>query len=320
MNEIVIENDKGQQMAKYTADMVQTIKDTVAQKATDSELKMFLTVASMYNLNPFKKEIWFTKFKNRRTGEWVTDIMTSRDGYVKIAKQKAGFMKLQSNAVYENDEFSMEWSGMDVKSIHHTHSASERGKIVGAWAGIRSRTDGDIYVYVPFAEYNKKNEFWSYSSAMIRKVAEKEVCRLYADVSGLHIPEEMTSDQFNKPVGELKNNDYDVEEVININTIQEIEKDDVSDDDVYYTRMDSNVNEEIVMEDNVETFEELIKRYRDILDGKGLECTRIRILKCLNGSDLSVDFKLAFAEYVQKNYDKNMISNCDYRKHTFAGA
>ena len=185
-NEIIIKDDKGNLLAEYDKDMLNVIKSTVAKDATDEELYMFLNVASSYNLNPFKKEIWFVKMGKSNS------IMVSRDGYVKIVKEDPRFLKLQSDAVYENDEFNMEWEGMEIKTFTHKHGASDRGNIIGAWAGLKFIGLDPLYVYVPFKEYNKGGSVWGTNkSAMIRKVAEKEVCRLGGDVSGLHISEEM---------------------------------------------------------------------------------------------------------------------------------
>ena len=69
-----------QQPVSWTREEVNTIKMTVARDATDAELSMFLHLASSYGLDPFAKDIWFIK---DRTGRPI--IMTSRDGYLKIA-------------------------------------------------------------------------------------------------------------------------------------------------------------------------------------------------------------------------------------------
>lgn len=188
-NQMVIKDANGGKLAEYDGEMLDVIRSTVAAGASDEELYMFLNVASMHGLNPFKKEIWFVKMPKGGNA-----IMTSRDGYVKIAKQDPRFEKLQSNAVYENDEFSMDWNGLEIEHLTHKHGAKERGKIMGAWAGVKLTGMKPVYVYVDFREYAKNNSFWNqHKAAMIRKVAEKEVCRLVGDISGLHVEEEMPS-------------------------------------------------------------------------------------------------------------------------------
>ena len=54
-----------------------------------------------------------------------------------------------------------------------------------------------LFIFVQTEEYDKKKSVWkSNKAAMIRKVAEKEVCRLGEGVSGLYIEEEMP-DEYN---------------------------------------------------------------------------------------------------------------------------
>lgn len=186
-DEIVIKNEEtGDVLARYDEEMVQAISDTVAQKANRSELIMFLSVAKNYGLDPFRKEIWFTKIDNKPT------IMTARDGYVRIAKQNPNFEKLQSIAVYENDDFNVSWENGELKSVIHNHGIKDRGECIGAWASLKYHGIEPIFIFVQTDEYDKKKSVWkSNKAAMIRKVAEKEVCRLGEGVSGICIEEEM---------------------------------------------------------------------------------------------------------------------------------
>lgn len=181
VQEISITNPLNQ----FTEGQIQAIKGTVAQNCTDDELYMFLSIASKYGLDPFLKEVWLTKVKG------TTNIMVGRDGYVKIARHTPGFQKLVSDAVYENDEFNIQWEGMK-QTISHKHAAKDRGKILGAWAGLKMQGRDDFFIYVPYNEYAKNNNIWTKSkSAMIRKVAEKEACRICCGITGINIEEEM---------------------------------------------------------------------------------------------------------------------------------
>ena len=60
---MIIKNNQGEILAQYDRPMVETIKSTVAKNATDEELYMFLTLANEYDLDVFKKELWFIKYK-----------------------------------------------------------------------------------------------------------------------------------------------------------------------------------------------------------------------------------------------------------------
>jgi phage recombination protein Bet len=185
---VVIRDKQGSILAEYPSELVETIKSTVAKDATDEELYMFLTIANQYDLNPFMKEIWFTKMNGD------VAIMTSRDGYKKLAERKPNFRKCQSMAVYENDEFEMELVMGEVMNITHKFKQKDRGNIIGAYAVLKT-TDHDNYVsYVNFREYDKRNHIWkSYPTSMIRKVAETEVYKNFADVNGLNAFESMPS-------------------------------------------------------------------------------------------------------------------------------
>ena len=186
MNDIVLKNDKGQEIAVYPEEVVDAVRNTVAIGATNEELYMFLSVANKYGLDPFLKEVWFVK--NPKLGNVI---MTGRDAYVKVCQRNPKYVKLQSNPVYEEDEFFMEWEDGELKSFTHKHGAKDRGHILGAWATLKY-TDKTVSVYVAYKEYAKNNNIWSKNKgAMIKKVAEKEVCRLVEGITGIYIPEEM---------------------------------------------------------------------------------------------------------------------------------
>ena len=226
-DEIIIKSEEnGNVLATYDEEMVQAISDTVAQKANRSELLMFLKVAQNYGLDPFRKEIWFTKIDGKPT------IMTARDGYVRIAKNNPAFEKLQSSAVYENDNFNVSWVNGELESFTHSHGIKDRGECIGAWASLKYHGLEPLFIFVQTDEYDKKKSVWkSNKSAMIRKVAEKEVCRLGEGVSGIYIEEEMP-DEYSlentlhpkKPVVELKkknvNNTNATVEIIDTNIIE----------------------------------------------------------------------------------------------------
>lgn len=189
---MLIKSSQGEVLAEYDRKMINTIKNTVAKNATDEELYMFLSLANRYGLDVFKKECWFIKYKGKDP-----QIFTSRDGMVKIAKRDKDFKQINSYPVYENDEFEIEQEmgsqGLEITSFKHKFGAKERGNILGAYAVIEYYTKKPLMVYVDYNEYKQgSNPTWKKNaSAMIRKVAEKEACRLSAGISGLHIPEEM---------------------------------------------------------------------------------------------------------------------------------
>lgn len=184
---MVIKDMDGHDLVSYDREQLDLIKNTVAKNATDDELYFFLNVAKSYNLNPFKKEIWFIKYKNDVT------IMTSRDGYLNICKQMITFDGVQGFPVHENDQFELKVSEGRVTDVTHTFGHKDCGPIVGAWAVARHIDEkNNIYTYVDIKEYRQTTPTWrKYPSAMIKKVAEADVLKRFAGISGLVTEEEM---------------------------------------------------------------------------------------------------------------------------------
>ena len=197
----------------FDSEKIEVIKNTVAKGADNNELEMFLHLAKQYNLDPLNKEIWFIKRakkqKDQRTGAWdykrlpsgevdytgaETTIMTSRDGYLKIAHQHPEFTELNSMEIRENDDFH--YNAL-TKEIRHNITA-KRGRITGAWAMCKRADMAPAFIHVDFMEYKNavgKSQTWDkYPSAMIRKIAEVIVLKRQFNISGLVTQEEMQSD------------------------------------------------------------------------------------------------------------------------------
>lgn len=176
----------------FSEEQVNLIKNTIAKGASEDELKVFLYLATQYNLDPFKKEIWFTKYGSQ------TNIMTSRDGYLKYAHTNPEFGGLISFVVHEGDDFEI-----DAGEYKITHRfGSKRGKIMGAWARCDRKGIRPFISYVSFEEYNQNSPIWrKYPSAMIQKVAEVFVLKRAFGINGLVTKEEIgdqTSEQNSK--------------------------------------------------------------------------------------------------------------------------
>ena len=174
---------------KWTPQQIETIKNTVAEKATDDELNMFLSLCSTYDLNPFLKEVWCIKMGGRAI------ITTSRDGSLKIANRNPKYDGMVSDVVRAGDKFLRQGT-----EINHAYSAN-RGQIIGAYALVY-RTDRKVpaYFFAPFDEYCKKdNATWrQYPSAMIIKVAESMALKRAFSISGLVTEEEIGTGQEQK--------------------------------------------------------------------------------------------------------------------------
>jgi phage recombination protein Bet len=180
-NKVVDIESRNKELISFTQKEIETIKRTVASDANTDELRMFLHIAKTYGLDPFNKEIFFWKIKGKPT------IMTSRDGYLKIADRHEEYNGLVSDVVRENDKFKRKAQGID-----HEYGTN-RGDIIGAYALVyRKDREYPIYVFSPFQEYFASTRVWTkYPSAMILKVAESMALKRAFTVSGLVTAEEM---------------------------------------------------------------------------------------------------------------------------------
>jgi len=208
---IVIYDKSGKEVANYPPQMIDTIKQTVAKNATDEELYMYLNIAAMYGFNPFTKEIWFAKTKE---GEPM--IMTGVYGYQKLAKRDPDFVLCTAHEVRENDEFELEQDKGEIVGIKHKFKHTDRGKIVGAYAYLKTKSGNDLCSYVEFREYDRKNRIWRNNpSAMIKKVAKSEVYKSFCDTNGLTDYESMREDM-SPPKEDITVPDITEDEVIEV--------------------------------------------------------------------------------------------------------
>ena len=187
-NKVVDIESRNKELISFTQKEVETIKRTVASDANTDELRMFLHIAKTYGLDPFNKEIFFWKIKGKPT------IMTSRDGYLKIADRHDEYNGLVSDVVRENDKFRRKAQGID-----HEYGTN-RGDIIGAYALVyRKDREYPVYVFAPFQEYFAGTRVWTqYPSAMILKVAESMALKRAFTVSGLVTAEEMDVQRLNE--------------------------------------------------------------------------------------------------------------------------
>lgn len=177
---VISGNNAAIQPLEYTQEQIETIRNTVAKGANENELSMFLHICERYGLDPFLKEIFYSP-------EMKT-IMTSRDGYLKIAQRDNKFRGIKSAAVHENDNFLMNASD---GTIEHTFGPTDRGNIVGAWAIVEREEREPVIQFAPFEEYKKNTGVWkNYPTAMICKCAEALALKRQFGITGLVTKEE----------------------------------------------------------------------------------------------------------------------------------
>lgn len=180
---------------QFNKDQIELVKRTVAKNSTDDELQMFLYLAQRYGLDPFQKEIWFIKrAKKDANGQYDYQnadgiIMTSRDGYLKIAQNDPDYDGIKSFVVKEGDHFEI-----DAMTDQISHKfGMKRGGIIGAWAIAYHKKRKPVIAFVDFKEYNdsRSNIWQKYPSAMIQKVAEVFVLKRQFSINGLVTQEEI---------------------------------------------------------------------------------------------------------------------------------
>lgn len=196
MTTALAEITESRQAVQWARDEIATIRATVAKDATNDELKMFLHLSQTYGLDPFAKEIWFIKMGRTPT------IMTSRDGYLKIANNSEDYDGMVSDVVYEGDTFKK-----TVDGVEHVYGANKRGAVVGAYALVYRRDKRfPSYVFAPFKDYNSGRDAWrQYPHAMILKVAESMALKRAFSLSGLVTREEMDAAQEAEPERRRRN-------------------------------------------------------------------------------------------------------------------
>lgn len=176
-------------MAKALAtDEIDLIKNTVAQHATPDELRMLLYLSKEYGLDPLKKEIYFIKYAGKST------ILTSRDGYLKIANGNPAFDGLESDVIYQSDKLIKRPDGSLHLEYGVDHLAFDKSKLSGAFCSVfRKDRSKATTVFVSIRDYYKKGApIWEqYTNAMILKVAEAMALKRAFSISGLVTKEEI---------------------------------------------------------------------------------------------------------------------------------
>ena len=159
---------------------VELVKRMFAKGATDDEFAVFLELAKRYNLDPFKRQIFF--LPDRRQNE-PGKIMVSHAGLIHIAHS------------------SEQWGGM--KTFIITKDGEEQlivddpDDIAGAVCYVYRKDWKEPLIHaVAFREYFKQNQskqgsWYTMPQTMIKKVAEAGALRRAFDLGGLYIEEEM---------------------------------------------------------------------------------------------------------------------------------
>jgi phage recombination protein Bet len=153
---------------------VQLVKESITTGLSDTEFKYFITMAKMYNLNPFKKEIYAVKY-----GDKPAQTIVGRDGYYQLAKTTPGYNG------YETED--------------HIEYGPDKKPLDTSWAKCTvwiKEIEHPIVEKAVLGEYNKGyNGLWkTMPITMIRKVAESRAFRRAAGAFGTYSEEEFAEE------------------------------------------------------------------------------------------------------------------------------
>lgn len=164
-------------------DLLETIRKTVAQNATDAEFAMFVEFCKGTGLNPFKKEVWFIKTQGytNKYGKWVegkVQMMTGINGFYAIANSHQQYDGMEETQIEKDDK------GNILRAIAKVWRKDRRFPSVGV---------AEWKEYFP-GKTDKGNSIWETKpSVMIAKVAESIALRkaFPNELNGLYTAEEM---------------------------------------------------------------------------------------------------------------------------------
>ena len=173
--------------APWSKEQIELIKRTVAKGASDDELKLFLHLASRYDLDPFTRQIWFIKYGDD------AHIFTGRDGFLHIAHRSGAFNGMQTTLREEPIGFEIKFYNKREKKVEVLKRPSQ---FVAVCTVYRKDMSEPFVCEVWESEYSTGQGLWpTKRRVMIQKVAEASTLRRAFDISGLYLPEEVSENE-----------------------------------------------------------------------------------------------------------------------------
>ena len=173
-----------------TKEQKELIKRNFAKHATDDELTIYFNFCGKAGVDPLRGQAHFIKYK---PGEKPI-MMIGIDGFQARATEDARYNGMVANAVYENDDFSM---NPVEGTIAHSFGVKSRGKLIGAYAILKRKGMVNAVQWINFDEYKRNTQIWrDKPEVMITKVARATLLRReYPDnFSGIYTPEEFSGE------------------------------------------------------------------------------------------------------------------------------
>ncbi len=173
--------------SQWSKEQIELIKRTVAKGASDDELKLFLHLASRYDLDPFTRQIWFIKYGDD------AHIFTGRDGFLHIAHRSGAFNGMQTQLREEPIGFEIRYYNRKEKKVEVLKRPSQ---FVAVCTVYRKDMSEPFVCEVWESEYSTGQGLWpTKRRVMIQKVAEASTLRRAFDISGLYLPEEVSENE-----------------------------------------------------------------------------------------------------------------------------
>lgn len=171
----------------WSDERIAAVSRTVAPKeAGPAEVAMFLAVANRYGLDPFLREIWLAKDKGR------LQVLTGRDSFLKIARKNPDYRGYRAEAIYEKDEFAVEYTD-DGPSIMHKIQGWDRGRLVAAFSCVYVEGRPPVLIIRRLDDYkhllNKDNWKQNPEDMLLARVITASH-RLAFSISGMYTPDE----------------------------------------------------------------------------------------------------------------------------------
>ncbi len=168
----------------WSKEQIELIKRTVAKGASDDELKLFLHLASRYDLDPFTRQIWFIKYGDD------AHIFTGRDGFLHIAHRSGAFNGMNTTLREEPVPFEIKFFN---KRDKRWEALKKPSQFVAVCTVFRKDMEQPFKCEVWESEYSTGQGLWpTKRRVMIQKVAEASTLRRAFDISGLYLPEEVS--------------------------------------------------------------------------------------------------------------------------------
>ncbi len=171
----------------WSKEQIELIKRTVAKGASDDELKLFLHLASRYDLDPFTRQIWFIKYGDD------AHIFTGRDGFLHIAHRSGAFNGMNTTLREEPVPFEIKFFN---KRDKRWEALKKPSQFVAVCTVYRKDMSEPFVCEVWESEYSTGQGLWpTKRRVMIQKVAEASTLRRAFDISGLYLPEEVSENE-----------------------------------------------------------------------------------------------------------------------------